>query len=241
MRNRDLAAPMLARIGGFNLTNLQQSPAYDALMRLPMLAWTTVLAIVSVASLERYARSADLALPGAIYAVNIAMRLSVIAYLVILAATVVTRMAPIGKAGGTEPRISALIGTFLMTVVVLFPRRELSLTAGLVSTLLMLAGDAFAVVVLTRLGRSFSIMPEARQLVTSGVYRFVRHPLYLAEEVATIGGVMQFLSIWTAVLLVVQIAFQLRRIRNEETLLAEVFSDYAIYKKKTAGIIPGIY
>ena len=241
MRNRDLPAPMLARIAGFNLANLQQSPAYDALMRLPLLAWTTVLAIVSVASLERYARSADLALPGAIYAVNIAMRLSVIAYLVILAATVVTRMAPIEKARGTEPRVSALIGTFLITVVVLFPRRELSLTAGLVSTLLMLAGDAFAVVVLTRLGRSFSIMPEARQLVTSGVYRFVRHPLYLAEEIATIGGVMQFLSVWTAVLLVVQIAFQLRRIRNEETLLTEVFSDYAIYKKKTARIIPGIY
>src|SRR6516162_10742896 len=127
-------------------------------MRLPMLAWTTLLAIVSVASLERYARSADVALPGAVYAVNIAMRLSVIAYLVILAATVVTRMAPIGKARGTEPRISALIGTFLITVVVLFPRRELSLTSGLVSTLLILAGNALAVFVLMRLRGSFSIM-----------------------------------------------------------------------------------
>ena len=241
MRNRDLLAPMLARIGGFNLTNLQQSPAYDALMRLPLLAWTTVLAIVSVASLERYARSADVALPGAVYAVNIAMRLSVIAYLVILAATVVTRMAPIGKARGTEPRISALIGTFLITVVVLFPRRELSLTAGLVSTLLMLAGDAFAVVVLTRLGRSFSIMPEARQLVTSGVYRFGRHPLYLAEEVAAIGIVMQFFSLWTALILAVQIGFQLRRMRNEEVILTAIFPEYLVYCKKTARIFPGIY
>jgi protein-S-isoprenylcysteine O-methyltransferase Ste14 len=223
------------------LTNLQQSPVYDALMRLPMLAWTSALAVMSVAGLEQYARSADPALPSAIYAVNIAMRLSVIAYLVILSATVVTRMAPIGKARGAEPRVSALIGTFLITVVVLFPRRELSLTAGLVSTVLMLAGDAFAIIVLTQLGRSFSIMPEARELVTSGIYRFVRHPLYLAEEVATIGGVMQFLSVWTAVLLVVQIAFQLRRIRNEEALLTEVFADYATYKKKTARIIPKIY
>ena len=64
---------MPPRIARFDLTNLQQSPAYDALMRLPMLAWTTVLAIVSAASLERYARSADLALPGAVYTVKIAL------------------------------------------------------------------------------------------------------------------------------------------------------------------------
>jgi len=30
-------------------------------------------------------------------------------------------------------------------------------------------------------------MPEARKLVTRGAYRFVRHPLYVAEEVAIIG------------------------------------------------------
>ena len=103
-----------------------------------------------------------------------------------------------------EPRISALIGTFLLTAVVLFPRRELSTAAGLVSTLLILAGDGFAVFVLVRLRHLFSIMAEARELVTSGPYRLVRHPLYLAEQVATLGNVMQFLSVWTALLAVVK-------------------------------------
>jgi protein-S-isoprenylcysteine O-methyltransferase Ste14 len=69
----------------------------------------------------------------------------------------------------------------------------------------------------------------------------VRHPLYLAEEIATIGSVMQFLSAWTTMLLVAQIAFQLRRIANEETLLTDVFPEYAKYRQKTARIIPGIY
>ena len=232
---------MSSRIGRFDLTEPQQSRAYDVLMRLPVLAWSTGLAIVSAAGLERCASAADPALPRAIYSVNIAMRLSVIVYLGILAATVVVRIQPMAKARGAEPRISALIGTFLLTVVVLFPRRELSLTAGCVSTLLILAGNALAVFVLVRLRGSFSIMAEARQLVTSGAYRYVRHPLYFAEEIATIGSVMQFLSAWTTMLLVAQIAFQLRRIANEETLLTDVFPEYAKYRQKTARIIPGIY
>ena len=232
---------MSSRIGRFDLTEPQQSRAYDVLMRLPVLAWSAALAIMTAAGLERYASAADPALPRAIYVVNIAMRLSVIAYLAILAATVVVRIQPMAKARGAEPRISAPIGTFLLTDVVLFPRRELSLTAGCVSTLLIHAGNALAVFVLVRLRGSFSIMAEARQLVTSGAYRYVRHPLYFAEEIATIGSVMQFLSAWTTMLLVAQIAFQLRRIANEETLLTDVFPEYAKYRQKTARIIPGIY
>jgi protein-S-isoprenylcysteine O-methyltransferase Ste14 len=105
---------------------------------------------------------------------------------------------------------------------VLFPRRELFLIAGLVSTLMTLSGNAFAVVVLTQLRESFSIMAEARQLVTAGVYRCVRHPLYLAEEITAISVVMQFFSPWTALILAVQIGFQFRRMRNEEVILAAI-------------------
>jgi protein-S-isoprenylcysteine O-methyltransferase Ste14 len=64
------------------------------------------------------------------------------------------------------------------------------LTGEAISTRLLLGGNALAVLVLVQLGRSFSIMAEARRLVTSGVYRWVRHPLYLAEELAVIGIVL---------------------------------------------------
>ena len=52
---------------------------------------------------------------------------------------------------------------------------------------------------------------------------------------------MQFLSVLTALLVVVQILFQLRRISNEEALLDRVFPGYAAYRQKTARVIPGIY
>ena len=111
----------------------------------------------------------------------------------------------------------------------------------MVSTLLVLFGSAAAVYTLLRLGRSFSLMAEARGLVTSGPYRLVRHPLYLAEELAIIGISMQFFSLSTAFVLALQIAFQLRRMRNEEAVLVENFPEYAQYRARTARLIPGIY
>src|SRR5690348_7807183 len=101
-----------------------QSRTYDVLMRLPMLGWSIFLGLVTLVGLQQYISQADPALARGVLALNIAMRLSVILYLVVIAATVVVRMRPTGKARGIEPRASALIGTFLFTVVVLFPRRE---------------------------------------------------------------------------------------------------------------------
>jgi protein-S-isoprenylcysteine O-methyltransferase Ste14 len=150
-------------------------------------------------------------------------------------------MRPARKARGVEPRISALIGTFLLTAVVILPRRELSPVAALVSALLTTAGSALAVVVLAQLRGSFSVMAESRELVTAGVYRIVRHPLYLAEEIAAIGVAMQFFSPWTALVLAVQIGFQLRRMRNEEVVLTATFPEYLAYRTRTARILPGIY
>jgi protein-S-isoprenylcysteine O-methyltransferase Ste14 len=232
---------MPPRTAKFDFARLQESLAYDRVMRLPMVAWATFVALVSTIDLEHYLAKADPMLPNTVYAINIAMRLSGIAFLILIAASVLLRGRPAGKARGIEPRISALIGTFLITAIVLFPRRELSPVAGIVSTLLILTGNALAVYVLSQLGRSFSVMAEARRLVTSGVYRIVRHPLYLAEELAVIGMIMQFLSLWTALLLAAHITFQLRRMRNEEVILGEIFPEYAAYKARTARLIPGIY
>jgi protein-S-isoprenylcysteine O-methyltransferase Ste14 len=69
----------------------------------------------------------------------------------------------------------------------------------------------------------------------------VRHPLYLAEELAIIGLAMQFFSWATALVLAVQIAFQLRRMHNEEAVLAESFPEYAAYRQRTARLLPGVY
>ena len=234
----DVAQPV--RSADLPLAKLQQSRVYDALMRLPILVYGTLIGWASLMGLAKYLDTADPTLPNAVYGINIAMRVSSIAFLFLLAIMAVVRGRARGKARGVEPRISALAGTFLVSAIALFPRRELSVGGEIAATTLILLGTAFAVYVLTQLGRSFSVMAEARRLVTSGVYRIVRHPLYVAEEIAAIGLVIQFLSHWTLLLLAVHAGFQLRRMRNEEAILIGTFREYGAYKEKTARLIPGI-
>jgi protein-S-isoprenylcysteine O-methyltransferase Ste14 len=212
---------------------------YDFSMRLPLLGWVLLSAMGQAKGLFPFfimGGPIDLA-----YVVHLGIRISTIAFLLLIAAAVILRTRPSGKASGLEPRISALMGTFLIYGIAAFPRRELSLPLEMFSTALTLIGTVGAVIALLQLGRSFSVMAESRQLVTSGPYRFVRHPLYLTEQIATIGVFLQFASEWTALLLAVQIAFQLRRMHNEESVLTASFPEYSVYRQTTARLIPGIY
>jgi protein-S-isoprenylcysteine O-methyltransferase Ste14 len=202
---------------------------YDLLLRLPLLVWALFCTVKQLAMLTN------------VDAGHIAMRLPTITFMLLVAAVVILRSRPSAKASGLEPRISALAGSFAMYSIVFFPRRELSLTLEMISTALTFIGTAGAVVALGQLGRSFSVMAETRQLVTSGPYRLVRHPLYLAEQIAIIGVFIQYASVWTGLLLTVQIALQLRRMHNEETILTASFPEYIEYRQTTARLIPGVY
>lgn len=210
-------------------------------MRLPLLGWVVFCAMAQLHSLVHYMDIMNRLPIDLVYVVHVAMRLSTIAFLLLAAAAVILRSRPSGKASGLEPRISALAGSFLMYGFLLFPRRELSLTLEMISTALILIGTVGAVFALAQLGRSFSVMAETRQLVTSGPYRLVRHPLYLTEEIAVIGLFMQFASLWTTILLALQIGFQIRRMQNEETVLTASFPEYGVYRQTSARLIPGIY
>ena len=124
----------------------------------------------------------------------VAARMANFMFLILVAATALTRLSPIMKAKGIEPRVSALLGTFLCAALVLLPRAELGPALSIASTMLIMAGAVLSFVVLRWLGRSFSIQAEARRLVTTGPYRLVRHPLYLCEGIALLGVALQVIS-----------------------------------------------
>ena len=210
---------------------------YDLVMRVPLLVWALCAAMRQSMGVALILKKPD----DFGYMVHLTMRLSSIAFLLLIAVVVIARIRPSAKACGLEPRIAALAGSFLTYVIVLFPRRELSLSLEVTSTLLILLGTLGAVIALSQLGRSFSVMAESRRLVTSGPYRFVRHPLYLTEGIAIIGLCIQYISLWTALLVALQIAFQLRRMNYEEAVLTAQFPEYATYSLTTARLIPGIY
>ncbi|MFX1362757.1 MAG: methyltransferase family protein [Promethearchaeota archaeon] len=83
---------------------------------------------------------------------------------------------------------------------------------------------------------------EGQQLVKDGLYKHVRHPLYIGEILRNFGIVLIFSSAYGILLIIIGTIFLLLRIKPEEEMLVEAFgSDYEDYKRKTKRLIPYIY
>ena len=109
----------------------------------------------------------------------------------------------------------------------------------LVADILATAGLAYSVWGLAYLRRSFSIIPEARRLVTGGPYRVSRHPVYLGE-IATAVGVNLATAGWlSAIAIAYFVVCELLRIRWEERILAATFPDeYPAYARSVPRYLP---
>lgn len=84
------------------------------------------------------------------------------------------------------------------------------------------------------LGKNFSITPQAKFLVKTGVYKKIRHPIYLSSTITVIGVCIMYNIWWMYTLAGVLIIIQLIRARAEEkTLLAKFQNEYSEYKKST--------
>jgi len=96
------------------------------------------------------------------------------------------------------------------------------------------------------LGTNWSITLELREqhrLITQGVYRRIRHPMYLALALYSIGQALVIPN-WVAGpsnLIAFAILCALR-VRAEERMMVEEFGDeYAAYSARTKRLIPGVW
>jgi protein-S-isoprenylcysteine O-methyltransferase Ste14 len=215
--------------------------AYDLMAAIPLVVLYGVGAIEQFRQIGHNLAAFQLAQPDFTLTIRLLSQIAVSLFSLLIIVLLFARTPPKGSARGLAPRAMAFLGTYLMTALLLLPRRELAGPALTISTAFVLGGMAFAVYALFFLGRSISVMAEARRLVTGGPYAMVRHPLYLGEEIAAVGAVMRFFSSWAILILVLQIACQLYRMHCEEQILADTFPEYGPYKARTFRILPYIY
>jgi len=84
------------------------------------------------------------------------------------------------------------------------------------------------------LGRSFSVAPRARQLVTTGIYSKIRNPIYVFSAMFITGILLIVRKPHLWYLLLVLIPVQLIRARQEARVLEAAFGDaYREYRKHT--------
>jgi protein-S-isoprenylcysteine O-methyltransferase Ste14 len=237
-------------LGGFfadRLEAIRRTKAYDLFAAMPFIAWLLFSAAQMLPSLGEQIALASFfffrihpsALPLSLV-LNILSKVCTLVFLSALVVMFAARRVPIGRAQGLYARFAALAGTFSTVGMVWLPSQELSSTLHVISLFLIIGGTAFALSAVIVLGRSISLMPEVRRLITWGPYAVVRHPLYVGELIATVGLAMQFLMPWALLLLGLNCVLQFERVRNEERLLIQAFPRYRDYMANTARFLPGV-
>ncbi len=114
-----------------------------------------------------------------------------------------------------------------------------------VGALGMVTGVAIRRMARRALGKQFSYalkIVERHELITRGVYRYVRHPAYTGDLLFQLGLALLFSSSYGFLLMLALVPLMLYRIRIEERMMIEKFGDaYQEYRRKTKALIPFVY
>jgi protein-S-isoprenylcysteine O-methyltransferase Ste14 len=133
---------------------------------------------------------------------------------------------------------------------------QLVLLAGLAGTgpwwpettgarVLVVAGVGLGVwAVITMRWRHLRATPEPAEgarLLTGGPYRGVRHPMYAATLLVVAGWLAGYATWPRGLLALALLAVLVLKLRYEERLLAQHFSDYHAYAQRTKRLVPWVW
>jgi protein-S-isoprenylcysteine O-methyltransferase Ste14 len=147
---------------------------------------------------------------------------------------------------GLGPRITTYGGALFMMVFIpaaatwfpawVAPSPTPTLRIG--GTLIWLCGTAVGLWPLWYLRKSFSLEPQARDLVTTGPYRFARHPIYSMYVLNYVGLWLSHLSVPLSLALCLWAGLTLGRMYYEEKVLTQQFPEYHEYRNRVGALGP---
>lgn len=145
----------------------------------------------------------------------------------------------------TSKDIGFVVIQLILFTAILFDFRLFSLNLGktvrTVAVIVFLLGGLMTALSLLNLSRNLSPFPSPKQnsnLVSTGLYKYIRHPIYTGIIIAGLGFSVYTSSAYRlAVTLLLLILFYFKS-KYEEKKLMEVFSDYAGYMKQTGRFLP---
>jgi len=153
----------------------------------------------------------------------------------------------------TRPRPKAWDYSFASSIAVgiayLYPYAQviyLRSSAGYVASpsaglVLVAFAAGLSLVSLLTIGRFFGVRPALRGLVTSGPYRFVRHPIYLSYVLGDIGYNLQEWNFVTLLLVLIGWASLVYRIHAEELVLSQHARWPGYVASVRYRVVPGIW
>lgn len=148
-----------------------------------------------------------------------------------------------GRGGGWVVGQSILMGAVVLSGA-FWGGQWHSWTAFGAGCLLFVAGGTVGVAGVVHLGRARTAFPRPlanRQLVTSGIYARIRHPLYTSVLCASFGWALIGAS-WPALGVAVALTLFLdAKARHEERWLRQTYPDYVVYAQRVRRMLPWVY
>lgn len=117
-------------------------------------------------------------------------------------------------------------------------QRAIGLSLFVVGLTIMIVGQ----ITLWKNYSGFVVIKKGHKLITHGVYRFTRNPMYLGAIMVFAGLPVYAASVYGFLTMFLMLPIFLFRIRMEEKMLAEYFGDeYEAYRDATKRLIPFLY
>ena len=201
------------------------------LLMVPVAA--TILAI-DVMSLLRHRG------PGADGAFRTAGDVLVIVFYAVLIWCYLRRGPAVATSRSTTAHAAALAATWLPFALPFLRGQPPGSGRQVVSDVLLVCGMAWSVWSLRTLGANVSVLAQARDVVTDGPYRWVRHPLSAGEIVSALGIAIAMNSIAAVVCWLALCGLQVYRALREEQVLLLALPEYGAYRRCTAALLPGV-
>jgi protein-S-isoprenylcysteine O-methyltransferase Ste14 len=172
------------------------------------------------------------------------MWLAVLVYL-----TIAAKGVKRDTSGSVGQRLGIMFGMIAAVGLPFLPVfRFLNFTPGLIvgsiGLTICITGWVFFVWARQNLGSNWSgnvSIQEGQELITSGPYRYLRHPMYSGGLVACIGSAIVVGGLFIFLLILLTPVFVWRS-SAEDTLMEQQFpSEYPAYKKRTNALIPFVW
>lgn len=114
----------------------------------------------------------------------------------------------------------------------------------LIGVIITIIGLIVAIIARNTLAKNWSSNIELKKdhtLITSGIYHYMRHPIYTGILLMSVGTIITFETVASILLFIYLTVFFLFKIMKEEQLMLQSFpKEYPTYKNKVKALIPFI-
>jgi protein-S-isoprenylcysteine O-methyltransferase Ste14 len=138
-------------------------------------------------------------------------------------------------------RLLTLFATFGPPLVRPAAASIIPMTSEAVTIFISAVGLMIVIIGKVSLGRSFGLTPANRGIVCTGLYRFVRHPIYLGYLISHVGFLLANPLTWNLFVLVAADIALVMRARVEEETLAHDRAYRGYMQRVRFRLLPGLF